>query len=115
MEASELKKRRKSVALAYDESSRAPRVIASGSGEIAKKILALAKEHNIPVRQDDSLVELLSKLELKAEIPESTYRAVATILAFLYRADTEWQKKIALLPKASASPFLPKTDAEESQ
>jgi flagellar biosynthesis protein len=100
MEASELNKRKRSVALAYDKHDRAPRVIATGSGEIAKRILALAEEHNIPVQQDDSLVELLSKLELKAEIPENTYRAVATILAFLYRADIEWQKKLAELPQS---------------
>jgi len=97
MEASELKKRKRSVALAYDAADRAPRIVATGSGEIAKKILALAEEHNIPVKQDDSLVELLSKLELKAEIPESTYKAVATILAFLHRADVEWAKKVAQL------------------
>ena len=101
MEASELnKKKLRSVALAYDTADRAPRVIATGSGEIAKRILALAEEHNIPVQQDDSLVELLSKLELKAEIPENTYRAVATILAFLYRADIEWQKRLAELPQS---------------
>ena len=104
MEASELKKRKRSVALAYDTADRAPRVVASGSGEMAKKILALAEEHNIPVKQDDSLVELLSKLELKAEIPENTYRAVATILAFLYRADMEWAKKVAELPQTSTTP-----------
>ena len=101
MEASELKKRKRSVALAYDTADRAPRVIATGTGEIAKKIIALAEEHNIPVKQDDSLVELLSKLELKAEIPENTYRAVATILAFLYRADLEWQKKL-ITPEATS-------------
>jgi flagellar biosynthesis protein len=94
MEASELKSkkaRKHSVALAYDKSDKAPRVVASGSGEIAKKILELAQEHNIPVKQDDSLIDLLARLELRAEIPEIAYRAVATILAFLYRTEEEWK------------------------
>jgi len=107
MEASELNKRKRSVALAYDKADRAPRVVATGSGEIAKKILALAEEHNIPVKQDDSLVELLSKLELKAEIPESTYRAVATILAFLHRVDVEWAKKVAQLEPSVIADTIP--------
>lgn len=100
MEASELKRRKRSAALAYDNSDRAPKVIATGSGEIAKKILALAEEHNIPVQQEDSLGDLLSRLELKADIPENTYRAIATILAFLYRADAEWAKNLAELSQS---------------
>jgi len=94
MEASELKnKRKRSVALAYDHADKAPRVVATGSGEIAKKILELAAQHNVPIKKDDSLVELLSQLELKQEIPENAYKAVAVILAFLYRQDEAWRKK----------------------
>lgn len=86
-------KRHRAVALHYDKNDRAPRVIASGAGELARRILELAEEHNVPVKQDDSLVELLSQLDLHQEIPEEAYRAVAAILAFLYQADEEWKQK----------------------
>ncbi|HEY8550957.1 MAG TPA: EscU/YscU/HrcU family type III secretion system export apparatus switch protein [Vicinamibacterales bacterium] len=74
-------------ALRYDPpSDRAPRVVARGEGNIAEKILALAREHGIPVHEDRELVEVLSRLELDEEIPPEVYQVVAEILAFLYRA-----------------------------
>ncbi|OVE80247.1 hypothetical protein BVY02_00855 [bacterium J17] len=89
----EKSKRQKAVALRYAEGDRAPKIIASGAGEIAKRILDLAKENKIPIQEDDSLVEILAKLDLGYEIPPETYRAVAEILAFLYRTDEEWKKQ----------------------
>lgn len=86
-------KRKHAVALRYAEEDRAPRIIASGAGEIAKRILELAEENNIPIHEDDSLVDILAKLDLGYEIPPETYRAVAEILAFLYRTDEAWRKK----------------------
>lgn len=86
-------KRQKAVALKYDTGEKAPHVIAVGAGEIAKKILELAKEHNIPIEENDSLVEILSKLEIGQQIPPETYRVVAEILAFLYRTDILWRQK----------------------
>ncbi len=102
MQRERTEKRRRTVALAYDQADRAPRVVATGSGEIARRILQLAEEHGVPVTQDDSLVELLAQLDLHQEIPESAYRAVATILAFLYRTDEEWRKK-KMAPSKSLS------------
>ena len=86
-------KRKKAVALAYEEGDKAPRVVASGAGEIAKRILELARENDVPITEDGSLVDLLAKLDLGYEIPPETYRAVAEILAFLYRTDELWRKK----------------------
>lgn len=85
--------RQKAVALHYSANERAPKVLASGAGELAKKIIALAEEHKIPVKQDDSLVNILAQLDIGYEIPAETYRAVAEILAFLYRTDEAWRKK----------------------
>jgi flagellar biosynthesis protein len=74
------------VALRYTPGEdEAPRVTAKGRGPIAEKILELARAHNVPVRQDRNLVQVLSRLELEQEIPPSVYRAVAEILAFVYR------------------------------
>ncbi len=75
----------KAVALMYDAGrDSAPRVAAKGSGELAKKILELARQHNIPVRSDPDLIELLSRVDVLDEIPADLYTAVAQILAFLY-------------------------------
>jgi flagellar biosynthesis protein len=85
--------RKRAVALNYAAGDKAPQIAASGAGEIAKKILELAKEHDVPIRRDDSLTEILAKLNVGFEIPPQTYRAVAEILAFLYRTDEAWRKR----------------------
>jgi flagellar biosynthesis protein len=78
--------RKKAVALRYDPpKDKAPVVTAKGAGHLAEKILAMAREHYIPVREDRALVQTLSLLDLDREIPPQAYRAVAEILAFLYR------------------------------
>src|SRR5437879_9172765 len=63
----------------------APRVTAKGSGYVADKILELARKHYIPVRQDKTLVQVLSALDLNEAIPPHVYKVVAEILAFVYR------------------------------
>jgi flagellar biosynthesis protein len=80
------KHRKKAVALKYDPmKDRAPRVIAKGAGEVAEKIIAVAREHNVPVKDDSDLVEVLSRLEIAEEIPGDVYVVVAELLAFVYR------------------------------
>ncbi len=71
------------VALHYD-GKEAPRITAQGTGELAEQIIALAKEHGIPLQEDAALVSLLSKLDLGDEIPQALYMAAAEIIAFAY-------------------------------
>lgn len=71
------------VALRY-EGRGAPRVTAKGKGHTAERILELAREHDIPLREDPVLVELLAKVGLGDEIPPALYRAVAEVIAFAY-------------------------------
>ncbi len=71
------------VALHYD-GKEAPRITAQGTGELAEQIIALAKEHGIPLQEDAALVSLLSKLDLGDEIPQTLYMAAAEIIAFAY-------------------------------
>ncbi|MFH2065760.1 MAG: EscU/YscU/HrcU family type III secretion system export apparatus switch protein [Pseudomonadota bacterium] len=79
------KKTKKAVALKYDpEKGKAPRVTAKGQGLVAERIIQLAKEHGIPVKDDPDLVEVLSGLELDSEIPPNVYVVVAELLAFAY-------------------------------
>jgi flagellar biosynthesis protein len=76
----------KAVALKYDrKKDNAPRVIAKGRGEIAEKIIEVAKAHNVPLYEDKNLIQILEALDLKTEIPPELYRAVAEVLAFIYR------------------------------
>ena len=84
--------RRKAAALSYDRSKdNAPRVVARGRGILAAKILEIAKEHGIPIKEDALLAETLSALDLNREIPSELYKAVAEILAFIYRITREEQ------------------------
>jgi flagellar biosynthesis protein len=77
---------RQAVALRYQpKNDRAPRVVAAGRGYLADKSLELAQQYGSPVRQDRKLLQVLSRLDLNQEIPPEVYRAVAEILAFVYR------------------------------
>lgn len=77
---------KKAVALRYNaEKERAPRVIASGKGQSAENIIKIAELHNLPIKKDEDLVELLSKIELDKEIPENLYVAVVEVFKFIYQ------------------------------
>ena len=73
-------------AIGYDpDSGQAPKLLAKGYGELADRIIALARKYDIPIREDRDLVAVLATLDLDQEIPPELYRAVAEILAFVYR------------------------------
>lgn len=78
------------VALKYEPAKRgAPEVVASGRGQIAEKIIALAKEHDIYIKHDPDLVEVLSRLDIGDAIPPELYAVMAEVLAFVYRVNAE--------------------------
>jgi len=90
---SETPPRRVAAALGYDpDEDSAPQLMAKGQGEMADRIIALAKEHNIPIKEDRDLIAVLAKLDLGAEIPPEIYRTVAELLAFVYRVNDRWKK-----------------------
>lgn len=75
----------KAIALKYDQDAgKAPLIVAKGMGEIAEQIIQLAKENDIHIHDSPELVEVLIRLELGDEIPESLYRAIAEVIAFAY-------------------------------
>jgi flagellar biosynthesis protein len=82
----------KVVALTYDGIS-APVLSAKGVAKIAEEILAIAREHNIPIREEPELTELLSELKLNQEIPRELYVAVAEVIAFAYMLKGKVPKK----------------------
>lgn len=83
-----MEKSPRAVALKYDQKKdRAPKVVAKGRGHIAEKIIAVARENNLPLYQDQNLIQILEALDLETEIPPELYRAVAEVLAFIYRLE----------------------------
>jgi flagellar biosynthesis protein len=60
-------------------------VAAKGRREVAEKIIDIARQHKIPVYEDPNLIQVLDALDVAAEIPPELYRAVAEVLAFVYR------------------------------
>ena len=84
----EKQKVKTAVALAYDPNEDgAPKVIASGKGALAEKIIEQAKDNKIPVHEDDKLAETLSRLEIGEMIPPELYEVVAEILVFVDAMD----------------------------
>lgn len=81
-------KRKEAVALSYNpEQADAPKVVAKGKGKIAENILAKAEEHNVPIQEDPSLLEILGQLDIDESIPEELYQAVSEVFAYIYRLD----------------------------
>jgi flagellar biosynthesis protein len=85
--------KKKAVALAYDRIG-APRVVAKGEGEVARKIIEIAESEGIPLQKDNLLVEALLQVELTKEIPMQLYQAVAEVLAFVYHLEKAAESKI---------------------
>lgn len=75
------------VALDYERGTRdAPRVIAKGRGELARRIVAVAEESGVVIDANGPLAEALAGVELDEEIPIELYEAVAEIIGFVLRA-----------------------------
>lgn len=76
---------KKAVALRYDtDKENAPKVVAKGKGLIAENIIKIAEENELPIKKDEDLVELLTKIEIDKEIPQNLYKAVAEVFSFIY-------------------------------
>lgn len=83
----EEKKPKQAIALEYDPSEDAPKVIASGRGLLAERIIERAKEAQVPIHQDSKLADTLSRLEIGEMIPPELYEVVAEILVFVDAMD----------------------------
>lgn len=84
-------KQARAVALKYTPRvDRAPKVTAKGTGLVAGRIIELAQKHGVPIREDATLVQILSQLDFHQEIPPSVYGIVAEILAFIYSLDRKY-------------------------
>jgi len=83
--------KKSAIALRYDSASnQAPKVTAKGRGLVAEKIIALAQEHHVPIKEDPDLVEVLSQVDLNKEVPPAVYHVVAELLAFVYKLNEDY-------------------------
>lgn len=78
---------REAIALAYQQTDAAPRVVARGKGQVAEQIIARAREHGVYVHESPELVALLSQVDIDEHIPPQLYMAIAELLAWLYRVE----------------------------
>jgi len=86
---------RSAVSLKYDSRiNKSPVVTAKGEGFMADKIISLAKENNVPIKEDADLVQLLSQVDLNREIPASLYKVVAELLSFVYKLNNDYPSKV---------------------
>jgi flagellar biosynthesis protein len=80
------------VALKYHmKKNAAPKVTAKGEGLVAERIIQLAKENEIPIKEDPDLVQILSQVDINKEIPPPVYKVVAELLAFVYKLNSKYQ------------------------
>ena len=75
---------KKAVALFYDGEN-APAVTAAGTGELAQQIIELARQHGIPLFENEALLNLLVDIGVGEEIPETLYLCIAQVIAFAYK------------------------------
>ena len=99
--------RRKAVALKYDMlQDAAPRVIAKGKGHVAEHILATAQKNSIPVYQNKTLVNMLMALEIDREIPPDLYKAIAEVMAYVYKMDKDKERANAARNLNAGRPLI---------
>ena len=79
------------VALKYDaRKDSVPKVTAKGEGLVAERIIELAREHQVAVKEDPDLLQILSQVDINKEIPPSVYKIVAELLAFIYKLNNKY-------------------------
>ena len=76
-------KQLQAVAIKYDPGEVAPKIIATGKGKVAEKIIETAKENDVALHKDSKLANTLSKLDIGEYIPPELYEVVAEILVFV--------------------------------
>ena len=80
------------VALGFEKGDEAPKILATGKGHVAEKIIEQAREHNVPIHYDARLANTLSKLDFDEYIPPELYEAVIEVLMYVDKVDAVREK-----------------------
>lgn len=81
-------KKKTAIALSYEPNDEAPKIIASGHGYVADRMIEKAQDNQVPVHKDEKLANTLSKLDIGDYIPKELYQVVAEVLVFVDKMDT---------------------------
>lgn len=81
-------------ALEYETKEAVPKVVASGKGHLAEKIIEEGKKENITIYKDKELANLMKNLDVGEAIPPSLYNVVAQVLLFVSDMDVKVKEKI---------------------
>jgi flagellar biosynthesis protein len=83
--------KQQTVALQYQEKETLPEPLGRGAASLAAGVLALARKHGIPTQDPETLGRLLEHLPKESAVSPETYRLIAEIVSFLFKADREYQ------------------------
>ena len=97
--------KKRAAALFYDGQN-APTVSATGEGELAQQIIALARQHGIPLFENEALLQLLSDIDVGEEIPETLYLCIAQVIAFAYKIQGKFPE--GWKPEQAGSSLFPR-------
>lgn len=87
--------RKGAVAIGFiEELDDAPKVLAKGYGKIGEEIIAIGKENDIMIREDELLMESLSRLEIGEKVPPKLYQVIAELLAYVYKVENKYRRMI---------------------
>ncbi len=86
------KKNKTAVALGFEKGDEAPKILATGKGHLAEKIIEQAREYNVPIHYDAYLAKTLSKLDFDEYIPPELYEAVIQVLMYVDKVDAVREK-----------------------
>lgn len=77
----------------HPEKDEAPKILATGKGYMAQKIIEVAEEHDLPIYKDERLSSQLQNLEVGESIPPELYNIVAEILVFIAGIDNRYSSR----------------------
>jgi len=84
-------KKQQAIALKWDPYlNKAPKLAAKGQGILAEEIIRVARENDIPIREDHDLVQIFSLMDVGESIPPEVHTAIAEILAFIYWSNQQY-------------------------
>lgn len=80
-------KNKTAIAIEYNPADEAPKILATGKGYLAEKIIGEAKSADVPIHRDAHLAKALSNLEVGEYVPPELYQVVAEVLVFVDKMD----------------------------
>ena len=80
------------IALYYPCDAEAPFILANTKGLLAEKLIKIAREKNIPTKEDKFLADILSVCDIGTCVPEESYEALAKIFGFIIQNEKKWEK-----------------------